>query len=105
MIEKDPTTTGSRMLGVEIPSATALNYTDTQNYIGTYLARMAVKKLDSVDADALKSYTKENGLEQLESLFSKNNVSSVKYENYLVFHNCNAHEKHLPNKIPYYPIF
>lgn len=28
-IEKDTSTTGSRMLGVEIPSATALNYTDT----------------------------------------------------------------------------
>lgn len=42
-IEKDTTTTGSRMLGVEIPSATALNYTDTQSYVGTYLVRMAVK--------------------------------------------------------------
>ena len=104
-IEKDPTTTGSRMMGVEIPSATAFNYTDTQSYIGTYLARMAVKKLDSVDANALKNYTKEDGLEQLETLFSKNNVSSVKYENYLVFHNCNSNDSHLPNKIPYYPIF
>ena len=104
-IEKDPTTTGSRMLGVEIPSATALNYTDTQSYVGTYLARMAVKQLDSVDADALKNYTKEDGLEQLEKLFSENNVSSVKYENYLVFHNCNTSTEHLPNKIPYYPIF
>lgn len=62
-MEKDPTTTGSRMLGVEIPSATEFNYTDTQSYIGTYLARMAVKKLDSVDANALKNYTKEDGLE------------------------------------------
>ena len=104
-MEKDTTVTGSRMLGVEIPSATEFNYTDTQTYIGSYLARMAVKKLDSVDANALKNYTKEDGLEQLEELFSKNNVSSVKYENYLVFHNCNTHTQHLPNKIPYYPIF
>lgn len=104
-LEKDPTTTGSRMLGVEIDPATAFNYTDTQSYIGTYLARMAVQRLDSADGNAIKNYSKDKGLEQLEELFAKNNVSSVKYDNYLVFHNCNTTETHLPNKIPYYPIF
>lgn len=104
-LEKDTTTSGSRMLGVEIPSATELNYTDTQSYVGTYLARMAVQKLDTVDGNAIKNYTKDKGLEQLEQLFSTNNVSSVKYDNYLVFHNCNTQQTHLPNKVPAYPIF
>ena len=92
----------------EIEPAKELNYTDNQTYIGAYLAKIAVKQIDKVTLDEIKGFSKEKGLDQLEALFAKNNVSSVQYDNYLVFHNVNDRtdgKGHLMNKIPPYPIF
>lgn len=86
---------------------TSLNYTDTKTYHGAFIAKFGVKKLDKtfswMEQWIRKIYNREITLDEW---LSKNEISSVSFDDYIVLLNPTSDGRHISNdNITSYPYF